>query len=475
MTTEIKDRRFKTSKPAVWLVVSAVVVCFGYFFVHTYLLYKSPRVEEYETYVYSKGEDQFCSLHHIQLQKDIVPIIYGTGLYTYEYREASKSFPNSNKEYAGGCMGGGRYSPSTKEVMYCPQCREAESKWIGKQDAAQKTELLEEMKQAANINQAGAHGTTFLHLASAYGYTDIVKRLIDEGSNVNSKGLYGGTPLHCASTANHPDVVEILIEAGAEIDSRDNYGRTPLHEAAWFASKDVVKLLVKNGANVNALDNEPCSLNTTPLYFAHNFNGRYKEVAFYLEKQGGVMDPEFIQQIEKSPNVNNKDVEGFTLLHEAVENGYYNAVKMLINKGADVNARNNFDETPLHYCRWEPHPNVVQLLVDAGADINAKDNSEETPLHALAQGYGSASAVKILVDAGANVNAQDDSGDTPLHDALFWTDPFGENKLIKTLLEAGADISIKDDSGETPLDEASDDEELLKLLREYKPDVPNSQ
>jgi ankyrin repeat protein len=430
--------------------------------------------EIYKSYVYSKGEDQFCSMHHIQLQKDIVPSGHGRGSYLYGYHEASNNFPNSKTEHVLG--GGGRYSSGTREVLYCSRCREVEQQWIEEKEAVRKAELLDEIKQAANINQADANGTTFLHSASAYGCTDIVKRLIDEGSNVNPKSVYGSTPLHYAANNNHSDVVKILIENGAEIDARGSYDRTPLHFAAWFASKDVVKLLVENGANVNALDNDPCSPNTTPLYFAHHFNDLYKEVAFYLEQQGGVMDPEFIQQIEKSPNVNNKDVDGFTLLHEAAENGEYNAVKMLIDKGADVNIRNNSDDTPLHYCRWEPHPGVVKILVDAGADINAKDHSEETPLHALAQGYGSAAAVKILIDAGANVNAQDDTGNTPLHTALIMTSLYDENKLMmKTLLEAGADVSIKNDWDETPLDEASRDEELAKLLRQYKPNLSNSQ
>ncbi|MFC1737988.1 ankyrin repeat domain-containing protein [Planctomycetota bacterium] len=428
--------------------------------------------KSYEDYKYVRDGIQFCSVHHIQLQKDTVPAIYGTVGFSDEYLKAYKEFPNSNNEAFMGM--GNIYSPSTEEVLYCPNCREAKSKWSEQLSAIDKAKLLREIKESTNINQADANGLTLLRTAVFCGFADIVKMLIDKGANVNTESGAEHTDLHSAVFHNHIDIVKILIEAGAKIDARDEAGRTPLHEGAWFASKEVVKLLVENGADINAEDNN----GSTPLHYAS-----YIEVATYLEELGAILDPAFIHRIEKASDINAKvNDNGDTLLHEAVDKGDYNAVKKLIDKGADVNVRNESGEIPLHFCYLEPHPGVLKLLIDSGANVNAKDDYGDTPLNnLLITNYGTASAMKILIDAGANVNTPDDLGNTPLHGAVVYAD-YADTESIKVLLNAGADVNIKNEFGETPLDTAlslgTEEDEVVKLLRQSdtksSPNVPKS-
>jgi hypothetical protein len=75
-----------------------------------------------------------CPVHKAEMKKDIVPAIYGLILldtedYFEQYKRAREElFPNSNREYYGGCVID-RNATKTKEVMYCPRCREAEEQW----------------------------------------------------------------------------------------------------------------------------------------------------------------------------------------------------------------------------------------------------------------------------------------------------------------------------------------------------------
>jgi uncharacterized protein len=71
-----------------------------------------------------------------------------------------------------------------------------------------------------------------LGLAVNYGYTEIVKAMLDKGALLNVQDSYGKTPLHRAAFGGHDDIVEALLQKGADVDITDNDGRTPLMWAA---------------------------------------------------------------------------------------------------------------------------------------------------------------------------------------------------------------------------------------------------
>ncbi len=90
---------------------------------------------------------------------------------------------------------------------------------------------------------------------------------------------------------------------------------------------------------------------------------------------------------------------------------------------------------------------VLRFLINKGADVNAKDLQGETPLHYSAQ-HGSIRFAELLLANGAEVNARSHRSDTPLCDAVRW----GYQDIAELLLEYGADINVKGQGDRTPLD-----------------------
>ncbi|CAG0894433.1 unnamed protein product [Darwinula stevensoni] len=90
--------------------------------------------------------------------------------------------------------------------------------------------------------------------------------------------------------------------------------------------------------------------------------------------------------------------------------------KMLLEKGADVNATNSIGNTPLHAAASAGHAACMRVLIQAGANVNAENKDYERPLHA-ASTFATSEPVKILLDAGADVDAINKKRETALHAA----------------------------------------------------------
>lgn len=182
--------------------------------------------------------------------------------------------------------------------------------------------------------------------------------------------------------------------------------------------------------------------------------------------------PELVETmaIEDPQHVHSQDLhDESTPLHRAASMGHVQVASILIDHGADVNARTKDRSTPLHVASERGHLEFVRFLLKCGADVTAQNNVEQSPLHWALRGTGpNLELARILLEGGADPNARDYAGYTPLHlascKALL--------DFMHLLLDYGADVSIQDNNRRTPLSWAAmmERDEASRILIEHGAD-----
>jgi len=348
----------------------------------------------------------------------------------------------------------------------------------------------------ADVNAKYGKRGTALYLAIKSGHTDVARLLIDKGADVNAKVGRWFTPLHLAARFGQTDIAELLIAKGGNIDAQGSVMWTPLHLAVRFGNTDVAKLLIAKGADMYAETNQAM----TPMLFAVIHNR--PEIEKLLLSKGAQLDifsasirgdtNRVAGYLKSDPNLVNAKRGEFTPLHWAAYNGHLDMAKVLLAKGADVNA--NFEHAPpLYWAVRKNHADIIKLLTGEGADVNVKDIHGRTLLHSAV----TAGAVEMLIDKGADVNAKDKQGATPLHmiaskgahkGILKLLIPFDADStarhsralhakaeedqvtVARLLIANGANVNARDKKGRVPLDiaEKSRYKVVAELLRKYQ-------
>ena len=174
--------------------------------------------------------------------------------------------------------------------------------------------------------------------------------------------------------------------------------------------------------------------------------------------------------IEKGADVNACDADGNYALHHALENGHEQVARLLIEKGADVTACDANGNPALHYASNNGDEQVVRLLIEKEADVNACDAyTERSALH-FASRNGHKQVVRLLVEQGANVNIRDATYKNP---ALHYASNNGHEQVVRLLIEKGADVNACDADGNYALHYASKNghTHVVRLLIEKGADI----
>jgi ankyrin repeat protein len=234
------------------------------------------------------------------------------------------------------------------------------------------------------------------------------------------------SPLMAALSFNSIDVARLLIERGADAHGQDSFGRTTLATAVLHCPEAIEPLLA-SGADIN----EQTRFGS-PLLLAARYQWPYYGAEFF---SSGLLQSEQSPQIRKVPN----------------------AVKLLLEKGADPNARDHEGRNALMLISMDPNlgedlekaiearkkiepilrarrnEKLVKLigepLLNAGCDANAADNKGRTPLMYAAAFEGSA-VVNLLLKRGANVKAKDHDGLS----AADWAIKSGNDEIASLIL-----------------------------------------
>jgi ankyrin repeat protein len=121
-------------------------------------------------------------------------------------------------------------------------------------------------------------------------------------------------------------------------------------------------------------------------------------------------------------------------LFNAARDGKTSTVRLLLDRGAEVDARNWFDCTPLHFAAINGNTDTARLLLDRGAEVDARDRDDWTPLHRAATN-GRTDTAKLLLDRGAEIDARNNDDWTALHFAVC----SGDTDTVRLLIQHGAD------------------------------------
>lgn len=223
------------------------------------------------------------------------------------------------------------------------------------------------------------------------------------------------------------------LDHGADPNTKRKGGnRIPaLGLAADKGNDPIVRALLKRGANIDATD---CAKNT-PLM--HASRAARKDVVATL-----------LSACPK-PTVNCRNQDGSIPLGSIAGNGGEEITRMLLDAGADIEAKDDKGRTPLVRAVSYGHIDVINTLLDRGANIETRSLKGYTPLFdAVYAAVNALETVQLLLRRGADVHAKDNIGNTALYHAAG-----GSIKIITALLEhePSADVLVVNRYGETAL------------------------
>ncbi|RSL98385.1 hypothetical protein CEP52_010378 [Fusarium oligoseptatum] len=167
--------------------------------------------------------------------------------------------------------------------------------------------------------------------------------------------------------------------------------------------------------------------------------------------------------------ISRADENGRQPLHKACREGHLEIVNLLLQHGADIEAKESDGSTPFDSACWKGHKDVVELLLSKGANSQGCDNDGWTPIRAATE-HKRLDVIEVLLNENPdNINVGDNKGETSLHVASGK----GYVAIMHLLLEKGADIDMPDKEGETPLHCASRNgrDETARLLLQKQANV----
>lgn len=208
-----------------------------------------------------------------------------------------------------------------------------------------------------------------------------IRAQIDQGGDPNFRMAGGKTPLIVAAKLGDPELVRLLLDLGADVNVATETGGTALMFAAIRGNLETVQALILHGADVNAV----AHFNWTALMVAA------------VKGHDVVVDV----LLDNGADANVADTYGWTPLMRAAYENRAGAVRVILRYGrVKLNARDETGSTALHHAVAQGHVEIARLLLDSGADIDARNQEGVTPLE-LARLMEKKESVRFLESRGA--------------------------------------------------------------------------
>jgi len=358
----------------------------------------------------------------------------------------------------------------------------ADTRVVDAAKAADRATVLALVARHADVNAPEPDGTTALDWAARQNDLEMADRLIRAGADVKAANRYGVTPLYLACVNGSAAMIEKLVKAGADPNAAVTLGETALMTVARTGKVDAAQVLLEHGATVDARENWR---GQTALMWAvaeHHPD----MVRVLIEHGADVNARSAIQHWERQVTAEPRDKwlppGGLTPLLFAAREDCLECARILVERGADVNAQDPDGIGTILSAAINGHYDIGIFFVEHGANPNLADKTGRTALYSAVDDHTmpasnrpspkeidnqhtSLDLIQALLAHGANVNAQlikqqpyrtkldrgDDTmlttGTTPLLRAAR----AGDVEVMRLLLAKGADPKLETRNGVNPL------------------------
>jgi len=353
------------------------------------------------------------------------------------------------------------------------------------------------LQQKTDVNAAQADGMTALHWAVRHNDLETARLLLRAGAKPDVATRYGVTPLYFACENGNAAMIDLLLRSGIDPNSANPGGETALMTASRTGNVEAAKLLLDRGASINAresqrgqmalmwavLENHPdivklliargADINTqTKTEIPDGTRGRAEAKSGDIGAHGPGM---YRGRAVPTPS------GAMAALHFAARDGNLEITRILVDAGADLERPSANGTRPLLVAIINNHIELASYLLEKGADVNASDDFyKRTPLFAAVEMRNpdftrdtpapvpdrrdAMDLIKALLARGANPNAQVNT--TPFRGfyqvSANWANFDGQTAFIRAalsgditlmrlLLGHGADPNIKTYQGSTAL------------------------
>lgn len=353
------------------------------------------------------------------------------------------------------------------------------------------------LETGSDINVQGGRYGNALRVASSKGHTAVVQILLKHHADVNIQSGKYSTALYAASLKGHTEVVDVLLSHKADVNIQSGEHGTALQAASFNGHKEVVQALLNYEADVNAQGGKYGNALQAASSSGH------KEVAQLLREWGAQASPKSLSEelhiasvrgdekkveelLSEGQEISNDHVQILidTALLRASSICHENAVKLLLKKGANVNARDFHLGNPLYAASLTQREILLQAAYQCCLELDIDDTATKTLTTgnarqasfmtttvskkvSLQRAFQMASAmmvnnlytngfpagyefmntsledsekvVEILLANGADVNAQEGRYGNALQAASH----IGNEKVVRILLDNGADVNAQ--------------------------------
>jgi ankyrin repeat protein len=264
--------------------------------------------------------------------------------------------------------------------------------------------VIEAMKTSGgSLDAKDSDGRTALMHAVHGEHFSCVRLLVNQGADINAKSFDGSTALHQAAYMNSRAAVGLVLGLGGDGLIKDNDGRLPLHWATNNSSSQCMEIMLDKVVDLDVNINDYVGM--TPLMWAA-FNNQPQNILF-LKTLGASLSArdldgmsalhwavhrnstDALQVLIDAQSSRYKDKKGKTVMHVIAEQGCAKGVSMLrAIRPASVNDIDNQGRTPIHWAAACEKPDAIRALLDAGADPTILDSNGYSPVdYAASKGY----------------------------------------------------------------------------------------